>query len=115
MICRIMEISREWNIEIGIISHIGDGNIHPIALKPCGMTPEKWAVHAEDFFTVLIKEAISLGGMGSGEHGVGHVKQKVLMESKTEAELEIMRGIKKAFDPRNILNPGQMFSPLKEG
>ena len=114
IIRKIIEISKEWDIEIGIISHIGDGNIHPIALKPCGMSPEKWAVYAEEFFTVLIKEAVSLGGIGSGEHGVGHVKQKVLIESKSEAELEIMRGIKKAFDPQNILNPGKMFFPIEE-
>ena len=49
----------EWKIEIGIISHIGDGNIHPIPLKPAEMPPERWAQHAEDFFAVLIREAIA--------------------------------------------------------
>ena len=112
MIRRIREISAEWKIEIGIISHIGDGNIHPIPLKPAEMPPERWAQHAEDFFAVLIREAIALGGVGSGEHGVGHVKQKVLMENKSPAELEVMQGIKRAFDPYNIMNPGKMFSPL---
>ena len=113
MLRRIKRISGEWNVEIGIISHIGDGNLHPIPLKPEGMTPERWATYAEEFFSALINEAISLGGVGSGEHGVGHVKQKVLTENKTPAELEIMRGIKKAFDPQNILNPGKMFFKLQ--
>ncbi|MDY2985552.1 MAG: FAD-linked oxidase C-terminal domain-containing protein [Synergistes jonesii] len=113
MLRRIKRISGEWNVEIGIISHIGDGNLHPIPLKPEGMTPERWASYAEEFFSVLINEAISLGGVGCGEHGVGHVKQMVLTENKTPAELEIMRGIKKAFDPQNILNPGKMFFKLQ--
>lgn len=112
MIREINRISSEWGLEIGIIAHIGDGNIHPIPLKPEGMTPERWAVYSEEFFAVLIRKAISLGGVGSGEHGVGYVKQQILMESKSSAEIEVMRGIKRAFDPLNILNPGKMFSPL---
>jgi glycolate oxidase len=114
MLRRITRISREWNIEIGILSHIADGNIHPIPLKPEGMDPNEWALYAEKFFTVLINEAISLGGIGSGEHGVGHVKQKVLMDNKSAAEIEVLQGIKKAFDPQNILNPGKMFMPLEK-
>lgn len=113
MIRRIKRIGSEWKLEMGIIAHIGDGNIHPIPMKPEGMTPEQWAVYSEEFFTALIREAIALGGVGSGEHGVGYVKQHILMESKSQAELEVMQGIKKAFDPLNILNPGKMFSPLK--
>lgn len=113
MLRRIKKTAAEWNVEIGIISHIGDGNIHPIPLKPEGMTPERWGTYAEEFFAVLINEAISLGGVGSGEHGIGYIKQKVLTESKKPAELEIMKGIKKSFDPMNILNPGKMFFELK--
>lgn len=112
MIRIINRISKEWGLEIGIIAHIGDGNIHPIPLKPDNMTPERWAIHSEEFFAVLIREAIALGGIGSGEHGVGHVKQKILVESKNPEEIRILQGIKKSFDPLNILNPGKMFSPL---
>ncbi len=114
MLRRIKKISADWGIEIGIIAHIGDGNIHPIPLKPKNMSPEQWARRAEEFFAELIREAIALGGVGSGEHGVGYVKQKILIENKNPAELEVLRGIKKAFDPLGILNPGKMFSPLEE-
>ena len=114
MIRRIKKLSADWNVEIGIISHIGDGNIHPIPLKPEGMSPERWAHYAEEFFNALIREAIALGGIGSGEHGVGHVKQNILLENKSPAELEVLRGVKKAFDPLGIMNPGKMFSPLEE-
>ncbi len=52
--------------------------------------------------------AFKLGGIGSGEHGVGLLKKETFLKSKTEAELNIMRQIKKAFDPNNILNPGKI-------
>ena len=113
MIRIINETGEKWGLEMGIISHIGDGNIHPIPLKPEGMAPEEWAVHSERFFQELIREAIALGGVGSGEHGVGHVKQHIIIESKSAAELEIMKGIKSSFDPMGILNPGKMFFPLE--
>lgn len=114
MLKRIDSIGKEWGLEMGIISHIGDGNIHPIPIKPEEMSPEKWAVYSEEFFEVLIKEAISLGGVGSGEHGVGHVKQHIIIQSKSEAELGLLRGIKHSFDPLDVLNPGKMFFPLEK-
>lgn len=112
MLRRIDAAGREWGLEMGIIAHIGDGNIHPIPIKPEGMTPEKWAIYSEEFFEALIKEAIELGGVGSGEHGVGHVKQHIITQSKSTAELDLLRGIKRSFDPLNILNPGKMFFSL---
>ena len=112
MLRRIDAAGREWGLEMGIIAHIGDGNIHPIPIKPEGMTPEKWAIYSEEFFEALIKEAIELGGVGSGEHGVGHVKQHIITQSKSPAELDLLRGIKRSFDPLNILNPGKMFFSL---
>ena len=112
MLRRIDAAGREWGLEMGIIAHIGDGNIHPIPIKPEGMTPEKWAIYSEEFFEALIKEAIELGGVGSGEHGVGHVKQHIITQSKSPAELDLLRGIKRSFDPFNILNPGKMFFSL---
>lgn len=113
MLRRINSAGKEWGLELGIISHIGDGNIHPIPIKPEGMSPERWAVYSEEFFEALIKEAISLGGVGSGEHGVGHVKQHIIIRSKSPAELELLKGIKNSFDPLNILNPGKIFFPLE--
>ena len=113
MLRRINSAGKEWGLELGIISHIGDGNIHPIPIKPEGMSTERWAVYSEEFFEALIKEAISLGGVGSGEHGVGHVKQHIIIRSKSPAELELLKGIKNSFDPLNILNPGKIFFPLE--
>lgn len=112
MLKRIDTAGKKWGLEMGISSHIGDGNIHPIPMKPEGMPPEEWAVYSEKFLEELIREAISLGGIGSGEHGVGYVKQHIIIQSKSPAELELLKGIKHSFDPLDILNPGKMFFPL---
>jgi len=107
------EISKKWNIQVGGFGHIGDGNIHPIAIKPEDMPPEKWGYHAEEFFEDLIQEAVKLGGVGSGEHGVGFLKLPALLATKTAEETEIHRCIKLAFDPQEILNPGKLVKAAK--
>ncbi len=72
MLKRISSAGSKWDSEMGIIAHIGDGNIHPIPIKPEGMSPERWAVYSEEFFEELIKEAISLGGVGKRRTRMGH-------------------------------------------
>ena len=104
----IEETSKKWNVVVANLGHIADGNLHPLAMKPADMTPERWATYSEEFYADLIREAVKLGGVGSGEHGVGYVKLDALLESKTEAERVIHRGIKAAFDPMGILNPGTL-------
>ena len=56
----------------------------------------------------MVDIALRLGGAGSGEHGVGLLKKDQFLDTKPPAELEVMRGIKKAFDPNYILNPGKI-------
>jgi glycolate oxidase len=104
----IDEVSKKWKIETAILGHIADGNLHPIPVKPSDMTPEKWGVYAEEYFQELIKEAVKLGGLGSGEHGVGFLKMPALLETKTPEETAIHRSLKLAFDPQEILNPGKL-------
>ena len=104
----IEKVSKKWKIKVGNMGHIADGNLHPAALKPDGMSPEKWGVYAEEFFDELIQETVKLGGAGSGEHGVGFLKLPALLSAKTPEEAEIHRGIKLAFDPLEILNPGKL-------
>jgi glycolate oxidase len=52
--------------------------------------------------------ALKLGGVGSGEHGIGLLKKAIFLKTKSAAEIEVMRGIKKAFDPNYILNPDKI-------
>jgi glycolate oxidase len=104
----IDEVSKKWNIEVANLGHIADGNLHPLAVKPADLPPEKWPELTEEFYGELITEAVKLGGLGSGEHGVGFLKLPALLASKTPEEAMIHRNIKLAFDPHEILNPGKL-------
>ncbi|MBB2206064.1 FAD-binding oxidoreductase [Gluconacetobacter takamatsuzukensis] len=92
-----------------IVGHIGDGNFHTVMLVPPGADGiEK----AHELDRKLIARALSLGGSASGEHGVGLAKMEFMADEHDEVALDIMRTIKKALDPNNILNPGKMLPPL---
>jgi glycolate oxidase subunit GlcD len=89
--------------------HIGDGNLHINILRPEGMSKENFVKECqkvdESIFTTIAKYHGSI----SAEHGVGLTKKPFLQFSRTATEIEIMRGIKKVFDPDNIINPGKVF------
>ncbi|MBW2622871.1 MAG: FAD-binding oxidoreductase [Deltaproteobacteria bacterium] len=105
----IKNLEKKYNTEIPTVAHIADGNLHSAILKPEDVAPEDWRPLAEKIFDEMTEIAFKLGGIGSGEHGVGLLKKETFLKSKTEAELNIMRQIKKAFDPNYILNPGKIF------
>jgi glycolate oxidase len=104
---RIQEISSQRNLPIVIFGHISDGNLHPNILfdqaDPDEM--ERVELASEDIFEV----ATSVEGTLSGEHGIGLLKQKYLSLDLSDGTVEVMRAIKKALDPHNILNPGKIF------
>ena len=62
----------------------------------------------EAFFDIIYREATACGGLVSGEHGIGSGKIRYLVDSVGETNMELMRGIKKVFDPKMILNPGKV-------
>ncbi len=101
MLDALDDIAAKYDTEIFTIAHAGDGNFHPYMLKEL---VERGT--AEEVKQAIYEAAIKLGGVVTGEHGVGKIRLKylaLLMDPKQE---EIMRGIKKLFDPNNILNPG---------
>ncbi len=104
---RIQEISRVRDLPIVIFGHISDGNLHPNILFDQADPEEMERVEAasSDIFEV----ATSVGGTLSGEHGIGLLKQKYLQLDLPEATVEVMRTIKRALDPDNIMNPGKVF------
>ena len=104
---RIQEISRERDLPIVIFGHISDGNLHPNILFDQSDPEEMERVEAAscDIFEV----ATSMGGTLSGEHGIGLLKQKYLHLDLPAATVEVMRTIKRALDPDNIMNPGKIF------
>lgn len=101
MLDALDEIAAKYDTKIATIAHAGDGNFHPYMLKEL---IEKGT--AEDVKTEIYKAAIALDGVITGEHGVGKIRLKYLEYMMDPKQEEIMRAIKKVFDPNNILNPG---------
>jgi len=99
---RVDELAAEYETEIPCYGHAADGNIHPHIMNVEGEAPE----YAEELKESIYKAAIDLGGVITGEHGIGRTRIKNLGLVFSEEELELMRKVKKAFDPKGILNPG---------
>jgi len=102
------EISEEFQIPIIIYGHAGDGNVHlhPVCLN---MDSSEWSNKLPHLLNEIYKTGISLGGAISGEHGIGFDKKKYFHQETDTALLDVMKEVKKAFDPNNILNPGKIF------
>ncbi|MDF2595786.1 MAG: 2-hydroxy-acid oxidase [Clostridia bacterium] len=104
----IVEFSHKLQEEIGVriksFGHAGDGNLHAYVLKD-DLSEEEWEKRLGLAMDAMYKKANELNGQVSGEHGIGFAKKPYLAQSLDSEILEIMRGIKKAFDPMNILNP----------
>jgi glycolate oxidase len=102
------EISRRFDVQIPCYGHAGDGNLHATPVMNPAWTLEKWHATLPDILTEMYKLTASLGGMLSGEHGIGHKRKPYMRLFVGEANLAMMRSIKRALDPNNILNPGKI-------
>lgn len=105
MIRRVRQIAEEFGLEIGVIAHAGDGNLHPIILFD--QRDEEEFKRVEGATEQIFKAALSLKGTLSGEHGIGMVKARFLPLQFDEVALSVTRRIKESLDPKGILNPGK--------
>ena len=102
---RVEALSTKYDLTIGIFGHAGDGNMHPTIVHDHGdIQAQERAIAA---FGEIVEIAQSLGGTASGEHGIGSIKQGFAANEISPAVIELQRAIKKAFDPKGILNPGK--------
>lgn len=101
------EMAKKYNVRIPSFGHAGDGNLHIYICKD-DMENSKWKETLAKVFEELYDRANEVGGLVSGEHGIGFAKKDYMKKMLGEAQIEIMKGIKKAFDPNNILNPGKI-------
>ena len=102
-----VEIGKTYGVRICSFGHAGDGNLHIYACKD-DMADDVWNKTVEAVMDDLYAAAREMGGEVSGEHGIGHAKKGFLAESMGETQMNLMRGIKAAFDPKGILNPGKV-------
>jgi D-lactate dehydrogenase (cytochrome) len=96
----------EMDLVAPIVGHVGDGNFHVSLL--IDMDSKAEIERAERFLERLAKRALSLEGTCTGEHGVGQGKMKYLLEELGEPALTVMRSLKRAIDPHNIMNPSKI-------
>ncbi|GGC79634.1 glycolate oxidase subunit GlcD [Thalassobacillus devorans] len=108
MVRAINDIAREYKVDICTFGHAGDGNLHPTCLTD---VRNKEEIHrVEQAFEAIFHQAVELGGTITGEHGVGAMKSPYLHLKLGDEGIAAMKGIKQAFDPNNIMNPGKMFA-----
>lgn len=88
--------------------HIGDGNLHINVLKPVGLSKEEFVKECRKVDELVFKSVQKQQGSISAEHGVGLTKKSFLTFSRSQSEIEIMKGIKMVFDPDQIMNPGKV-------
>lgn len=101
------ELERTANIRIKSFGHAGDGNLHIYILRD-DLDQEAWESKLKEVMQIMYDKAKELDGQVSGEHGIGFAKKGYLKESLPSECIGIMQGIKLAFDPKNILNPGKV-------
>lgn len=101
------EIGAANHTRIMSFGHAGDGNLHIYALQD-DLDEEAWRRQCGAVMEALYQKARDLQGQVSGEHGIGHAKADFLRMDVGDTAVELMRGIKRVFDPKNILNPGKV-------
>jgi len=100
---RAKEISDKWGVYTIFIGHIGDGNMHPVFCVD--VADPKEVDKALKCYEEICRMVLSLGGTIAAEHGIGIVKSKLIEEECGGKAMEIMKAIKRVFDPNNIMNP----------
>lgn len=108
MVTYLNDLQEEIKIRIKSFGHAGDGNLHAYILQD-ELSHEEFEKRMKLAMEKVYEKAHMLGGQVSGEHGIGFAKRPYLKESIPEASIQLMAGIKKAFDPKNILNPHKVF------
>ncbi|MBC7916049.1 MAG: FAD-binding protein [Pyrinomonadaceae bacterium] len=104
----IKDIGAKYGFQSVCYGHAGDGNLHINIIKG-KMSDEDWTHKLKEGIKEIFELTVSLGGTISGEHGIGLVQREFMSIKFSDVHLDIMRGIKKVFDPQGILNPGKIF------
>ena len=101
---KIVELASKYRLKIAVLAHAGDGNLHPLIMTD--LRDKEEMARIDKALQEMYEAAMGMGGTLSGEHGIGIAKKKFMPMVFSQSTIEIMRGIKRVFDPNNILNPG---------
>lgn len=107
---RMREMSEKYGLRVANVFHAGDGNLHPLILYDANKPGELEA--AEDFGSDILKLCVEVGGVLTGEHGVGVEKRDLMGAMFSETDMKQQQRVKCAFDPEALLNPGKVFPQL---
>ena len=107
---RMRELSSHYGLRVANVFHAGDGNLHPLILYDANTPGE--LEKAEDFGSDILKLCVEVGGVLTGEHGVGVEKRDLMGTMFDEVDLKTQQRVKCAFDPQQLLNPGKVFPQL---
>jgi glycolate oxidase len=110
MLTRMSAMSQKFGLRVANVFHAGDGNLHPLILFDANVEGE--LQRAEEFGAEILRNCVDLGGVLTGEHGVGVEKRDLMGEMFTEEDMKQQQRVKCAFDPGHLLNPGKVFPLL---
>ena len=110
VLTRIGELSQQHRLAVANVFHAGDGNLHPLVLYDANKPDE--VERAETFGADILKLCVEVGGVLTGEHGVGVEKRDLMGTMFDDRDLAHQQRLKCAFDPQGLLNPGKMFPQL---
>ena len=110
MMRRMASLSQQYGLRVANVFHAGDGNLHPLILFDANQPGE--LERAEEFCADILRSCVEMGGVLTGEHGVGVEKRDLMTIQFTEDDLKQQQRLKCAFDPGHLLNPGKMFPQL---
>ncbi len=110
VLSRMREMSEKYDLRVANVFHAGDGNLHPLIMYDANKEGE---LHrAEEFGADILRLCVEVGGVLTGEHGVGVEKRDLMDTMFNEDDLNQQQRLKCAFDPRGLLNPGKVFPQL---
>jgi glycolate oxidase len=107
---RMAELSEEHGLKVANVFHAGDGNLHPLVLYDANRPGE--LERAEEFGADILRLCVEVGGVLTGEHGVGVEKRDLMPVMFSETDLDQQQRVKCAFDSDGLMNPGKMFPQL---
>ncbi|SFQ26216.1 FAD-binding oxidoreductase [Salibacterium halotolerans] len=107
MMGRLRTIKEKYDVDLVVFGHAGDGNLHPDVM--CDTRDQEEMERVERAVAEIFEAAIDLGGTLSGEHGIGTMKSAFMEQELGATGVDMMKRIKEAWDPNNILNPGKIF------